>query len=445
MKLNQFKREIFLKKYELLKPNSIHSFSLLMQNEALSHDELQELSFGKFKALVGRAMERCEFYRKFYSEVDFELGDLKAFEDVEQLPVLTRAHLVECQEQILEDGCDRSKLNYVTTGGSSGVPVGVFHPRKINRAAALWRMKSWWGVEAWDDYGTVYREVSDKKKHLKDSVVRWPSARIHLDAAQIDDGSLDSFIAKWNKSKPNLLHGYVGGIVELADYVKKTGVHFHSPKVIWSTSSPLTGVQKHTFESVLGGKVFDQYGCCEVFYLAAEGPEKNGLRVFSDLVHIEVVDEQHRGVDYGVEGEILVTDLENESFPLIRYSNGDRTAFQERPADCSHPYPLIRGVKGRQSERVVLPSGRILTGEYLTTIFDDYVEFVYQFRVHQKECGNLLLSVVPKNEKAQLVLEEVRLGLSEKCGGEIEVELKLVESIPQDRGKLRFISSDYRG
>lgn len=442
---NSIRGSLFSKKYEFLKPGSAAYFEVLMQNEELSFDELVDIRFRRLRDLVELAFTQSTFYQRFYSEVGFEVGDLKSLEDVESLPILKRHHLVEHREDILLPNIEKSRLNFVTTGGSSGEPVGVYHPRNVNRAAALWRMKAWWGAKPEDDFGTVYRGKSKRIDWIRDSIVRWPASMIHLDASEITNESLESFVKRWNRHKPLILHGYVGGLLALAEYLSARNLKFHAPDAIWTTSAPLTKVQRSFFSEVFGGRVFDQYGCCEVFYLAAEGPEQEGLRVFGDLRHLEVVDSNGKGLPCEREGNVIVTDLENTVFPLIRYENGDRTALMRRPEECLHPYPLIYGVKGRQSERVVLPSGTILTGEYLTTIFDDFVDSIRQFRVHQTDCGSIEVFVVSRDGKdISSILETVSIVLRSKCGEDASIKMSQVEEIGHDRGKLRFITSDYR-
>lgn len=438
------KNEFFLKKYDLLKKGSRKHYNQIISNGQKSTEELEVVSFQEAKRLVDFAYRWSTFYQEHYSAVGFSLGDLKSWSDFEQLPELNREHLVERRDQIVSEGFAIDQLTKVTTGGSSGFPVAVYHPKSVNRAAALWRMKSWWGLSPADDYGTVYRGKAKWLDRLKDQVVRWPSAMLQLDAASLTEDAIRNFINEWNKKKPRLLHGYVGGIVELALYVERHEIEFSSPDVIWTTSAPISLIQKRTLERCLGGVVFDQYGCCEVFYLAAEGPEREGLRIFNDLRKIEVVDEEGKGKPLGEEGRILITDYENYAFPLIRYENGDRSALMARPSDCSHPYALMHPVKGRQSDVVRCKNGTVLTGEYLTTIFDDYPDEIQQFKVHQNADASLVISVITKSnaEAAEKILESVREVVSRRCGEGQDVTMREVDQIGHDRGKLRFVTSD---
>ena len=436
---------LFMWKYNLLKPGSYDYYQKLCHVETRSHDYLEDLAWQRTRRLVAEAYRHSEFYLQKYRSVGFEPGDLKDWSDFERLPPLTRGEIAEYARDIIHDGASLSNLNKVTTGGSTGEPLTVYHPRSINRAAALWRMKSWWGINPNEDYGTVYRQGEGRRKRLKDFVTNWPLTTVPLNAESIDEESIKRFIKTWNRRKPRLLHGYVGGLAELAEYIEENRVIFHAPKIIWTTSAPISSVQRRTLETNLGGAAFDQYGSCEIYTIAAEGPEKVGLRVFNDIRRVESLDENGRSV-MGKEGRLHVTDLENHSFPLIRYENGDCAATIIRPVGCPHPYSLMTPVKGRVSESIRTPNGTILTGEYLTTIFDDKPEPIKQFRVHQFSDYDIEVQVVARREASEIAeqLKSVKHVLEEKLKKECAVQIRTVERIQHDRGKLRFITTDVK-
>jgi phenylacetate-CoA ligase len=84
------------------------------------------------------------------------------------------------------------------------------------------------------------------------------------------------------------------------------------------------------------------------------------------------------------------------------------------------------------------------SGEYLTTIFDDYPDAVVAFQVHQAQDYSITIRVVPnrKFQKSTEVIEQVRKKISLKACGQVNVTVKLVDNILSDRGKTRYVISD---
>ena len=433
------KSALFLAKYNALKPGSLAAYRTLKANESLPREELEKAARQKLSFLVNHAKANSPFYRDHFKELRGPIDLSGSMEAFAVLPILTRSHLRGSLDEILADGVSPSACNRVSTGGSTGEPVTVYHHKRDPRAAALWRMMTWWGVSPGSDIATAYREPNTGAVHrFKDRLVCWPQRRILLDACHLTDSSIAAWLDTCMKLKPPIVHGYVGAIAHVADYMLKRGLDSWNPKCVWVTSAPLTPPVRNTIQRAFQAPVFDQYGCCEIFYLACETPLASGLAVFSDLRHIEVVDENNMPVPDGVEGRILLTDLENLAFPLIRYEVGDRGAFMADQPEWELPFPRLSPVKGRESDSLTFPNGQCVSGEFWTTIFDDFPDAVSKFRVIQKADQSLRIEYVGgrSNEApAELVRHRVSAML-EDC---VPVTLAQVEEIRPDRGKMRYV------
>jgi len=81
---------------------------------------------------------------------------------------------------------------------------------------------------------------------------------------------------------------------------------------------------------------------------------------------------------------------------------------------CGVKLPLMDKVRGRTSDLIRLPNGKSLSGEYMTTIFDDFPEAIRQFRVHQLADYSLNIWVVPNSDCQNLeaILNKVKEKLS---------------------------------
>jgi len=166
--------------------------------------------------------------------------------------------------------------------------------------------------------------------------------------------------------------------------------------------------------------------------------------MFGDIRRFEFLDEQGRPCPDGESGRIVVTDLENHLFPLIRYVNGDRGRSVSGRCGCGVTLPLMDKVKGRITDMIRLPDGTAISGDYMTTIFDDVPDAVRQFQVCQKADHSIEILVVPNPsfENLMNVLEEVRADMTKVVRAAVPVVVREVAEIPQKGGKLRFVRSD---
>ena len=98
---------------------------------------------------------------------------------------------------------------------------------------------------------------------------------------------------------------------------------------------------------------------------------------------------------------------------------------------------MIDSVKGRESESFVLPSGKTINGEFLTTIFDSDPDIVKAFRCVQHKDLSITIEYVPSKGEAK-PLQLLQL-FADKIGDEVSVDFRKVDEIQHDRGKLRFV------
>lgn len=96
-------------------------------------------------------------------------------------------------------------------------------------------------------------------------------------------------------------------------------------------------------------ELLDHYGLTETGYgCAVECPAHNGRHLRALDVLVEIVDTAHgRVLPWGEEGEVVVTTLNREAMPLIRYRTGDVASLLPGPCACGSPLPRLGPVAGR--------------------------------------------------------------------------------------------------
>ncbi|MDP2361570.1 MAG: hypothetical protein Q8O14_12610 [bacterium] len=434
------KHSVFLLKQGLANRDALRLRDRLEAEERLSADELAERAWHKMRSLVRFAWESTPFYRRFYGAAGFLPGDLRQREDWQGLPVLTKQHLRESFPELVARPVRRRWQRVSSTGGSTGEPVKVLFDTRVRLEAFAWRMLDWWGRFPSDDIAFVFRRTQGRGGRLLNHLLWWPTRRLFLDAGAMSTPAVDRFLRHMKRTRPAILQGYTGALADVAEELERRGLRPDHLKAVWCTSAPLPDSQRRLLERAFGAPAYDQYGCGEVFWVAAECRLRQGLHVFHASRHIDVVDEDERPCAPGTPGDLLVSDLENRVFPILRYRNGDQGSTLPHHCPCGLPLPLIANVKGRISDSLRLPGGRTIAGDYLTTIFDSCPEAVRAFQVRQLLDQSIVLRCVPGDgAHARRQVEAVALGLRHCVAGCVPVRLELVERIAHDRGKTRFI------
>jgi len=432
-------------KQRLFRSTALSNYRQLDKNQFLSTDELEELNWSKRQRLLHHAYKTVPFYRDRFRQIGLHPSDIVRPDDWQQIPILTRQDIIQNQRQLISSTIRPKDIIASATGGTTGNPVKVFHDRRYPVETLGWRMLDWWGLRPGADAAYAWRLIRSKKcSQIINSALWAPTRRLFLDASSISINDLTNFISTFNKVKPPLLQGYVGAIHHLAMFVEDNSLQIHAPTAVWVTSSPVSQIQKNIIECVFRAPLYDQYGGGEIFWLAAQCKAQNGLHIFYDARHIEFVNDYGSPCSPGNTGKIILTDLENYAFPIIRYANGDLGRALSPKCSCGINLPLMDSVKGRESDIFRLPDKSLIAGSYLTAIFDDFSEVVRAFQVVQRKDFSILLRVNPNyqfNNWPQVV-NTVKKTLASKTRNQVSVNVEIVDEIPSDRGKTRFVISE---
>ena len=437
-----FKKYIFNFKLKyVLKSDKI--LAKLREREKMNYDEIEALNFIKRKRIIQYAYDKIPFYKELYDKHNFNPKSLLTEGDWSQVPIVTRKDLKENTLKIINPSISSDRLIKSTTGGSTGQPLMVYFDKEVPLEVFGWRTMKWWGINPWENQAFVFRNVRKGFAQTLNSLKWFPTRRVLLDCSSMNSSDMDNFVKQINIIKPTYIQGYVGGIYDLAKYIINNNLKIHSVKAVWVTAAPLSESTRIFIEETFKAPVYDQYGCSEIFWIAAECKIKNGLHVLSDIRHLEFVNGQGHVVEDGNYGDAVITDLENKVFPIIRYKNGDSGRKLNRNCKCGLPFPLIDKIKGRVTDNIKTPSGIIVSGAYLTTIFDNYTDLVDAFQIIQNEDYSVVIScIIAKNQtKLNTNFIKIKKEFENKTNNEVEISFEFPKTLLQDRGKLKFVIS----
>lgn len=440
---DKYKDLIFFIKNYVGRKSAINKYHQLIENSKLSTAELEVLTLSKLKKIFIHAKKNVPYYQRVFADIGVD--DINSLKDWNKLPILTKSDIKENFNDLIANNISKNRLKAVTTGGSTGTPMTVLHDKNHQLDVLGWRVLDWWGVRSSDNIAFIYRKVKTGWRSVLNAFIWFPTKRLFLDASLMSDSRMNQFMNNIIKTRPKIIQGYVGGVFEFAKHCKRKGIDFDFVQAVWVTSAPLVESQRILMEEIFNAPVYDQYGCSEVYWLAVECSKKKGLHVLSDERFIEVINEMNQQEVIGQSGELAVTDLENYAFPLIRYKNGDRGRYLHEVCSCGLPFPLIDKVKGRVTDIITLPSGKIISGDYLTTIFDDYPMAVEEFQIMQyKDYSIRLFCVLGKTKNANEICFNKVENLKKLTSYEVDINLHVVDNINHIQGKTRFIISEIK-
>ncbi len=429
-------------------------------HETMTWEEMEEYNFAQRKAIVTYAYENTEFYRNRYDSAGFHPNQLQTEEDWNKVPVLTKEMVRANMDKMVVGGLDgelakkHGKLLY--TGGSTGEPLPIMRDMRYEQAGStIWRSRGWWvgrergqitGAEPvlGQNEGIIWRmsgvNTKDAAELEREKSLYHPMRKYYLDAQQMDDAAMNDFVTEMEEDGITFLRGYAGALVEFANYCLKNGKTIH-PKAISVVSNPIDSIQRRIIKEAFDCPVFDVYGSKECQNMAHECRCSNhNLHVLNDLRHIDILDANLWPVAGEEEGTVYVTAFNNYIMPFIKYKLGDRTHWVTEKCACGLPFPLIHRIRGRESDMIHDKNGNPIyaPSSIIDSVAADFVS-AYQFVVHKP--GDITIKLVPNKQKTgwEKGIDRIKHSYMDTYAGRIDFTFELVDFIPHDDGKLRFI------
>lgn len=443
---NMVQSRLFWLKNKRFRPEALAAFSVSMSFCHWSVMKKQQILWNKRAALVTYAYNHCSFYRDLYNKAGFHPSQLKSEQDWQKVPVLEKQMIRDNADEIVSDEYDKAKLGSITTGGSTGKPLKVYKSKHVHYEVLGWRALAWWGISPADNEAIMHRRVPTTfVQKLKNRLMWWPTKRAYLSATAITDADIAHFLKEVKRNKIVWMVGYCATIEYVADYILRNNIKIEGIKLIWSTSSPLTKIVRKKIEQAFGCRVMDQYGCCEMGNIAIQKPGEDYLTINSDYVHVDIVGKGDKILtDTKEYGDILITDLNTKEFPLIKYRLGDKSRLLKTIEESEDGFPKLEFVQGRISDAIWLPDGTYVDGAFLTTICDNYCDFIACYQIHQQLDHNIDIYFIPKEgvKEAENVIEKIVEDFKALTNGQIEIRHHIVKEIPDFVGKRKFIISE---
>ena len=403
-------------------------------------ENIQKISIKRAVKIAQYAFKNIPFYQKKYKKYGVSNANDITEVSFQNLPVLTKQDVRESYDYFYESK-NVNRLKSAATGGSTGEPLKFRYDSSIPYIVNNQMILNWWGVNCGENAIVIRRSPLTGMRLLRNSIFWYPTKNFYLDAALMTEKTMGEMVKKIKRINSCYITGYVGAIYEFALYIQKNEIEVESIKAVWTTSAPLANFQRQIMEKIFNAKVYNQYGSCENPWLASECSKQNGMHIFSHIRYLEFVNDENKNVGASQIGNILVTNTIDYCFPFIRYQTGDRSKLLSESCSCGLPFPLMSPVKGRETDCIVLPDKSIVSGDYLTTLFDEFPNAITAFQICQKKDMKIELLVVPNTKYANnlIEIEKVTQKLTCLIKNQILISVICVPEIPHDKGKTRFI------
>ena len=421
------------------------------ENECMDRDELAQLQLERLEATLNRVYLNVPFYRRKFDELKIDIDRIKSVEEIRQLPFTTKNDLRDNYPYGLFAVPLREVVRIHASSGTTGMSTVVGYTRND--------LKTWSNLVA---------RVLTAGGITKDDVVQiafgyglftggfglhYGAEKIGASVIPISSGNTSRQIKIMQDFKTTALICTPSYALLIADTIREMGINTNSLSLKYGLfgAEPWSESMRREIEQKLKIIATDNYGLSEVMGpgVAGECLERNGLHINEDHFLVEIINpETLEPARPGEVGELVITTLTKEAFPVIRFRTRDLTRIVTEPCPCGRKFMRMSRVMGRTDDMLIIKGVNVFPSQIEAVLFDiEGTEPHYQIIVERKGALDSVKVLVEASEsiffdemkKQNELIELIKRRLATELGIGVDVRLVEKKTIERSDGKAKRV------
>jgi phenylacetate-CoA ligase len=413
------------------------------EKECMARESLEQLQLERLQSTLYRVGTHVPFYRRKFEEMKLDYDNFRDLRDLRKLPFTSKQDLRDNYPYGLFAVPLRDVVRVHSSSGTTGVATVVGYTRNDIKTWAnlVARVLTAAGVTA-DD---VIQVAFGYGLFTGGFGLHYGAERIGASVIPISSGNTKRQIQIMQDFKTTALVCTPSYALIIADTLMEMGINPHglSLRVGLFGAEPWSEAMRREINEKLSIVATDNYGLSEVMGpgVAGECRECNGLHINEDHFLVEVIDPRTlEPVEPGETGELVITTLTKEAFPMIRYRTRDLTRLIPEPCPCGRTFKRMQRIMGRSDDMLIIKGVNVFPLQIEKVLLEiEGIEPHYQIVVDRKNHSDKVKVLVEVQEaiffdvmkKQRRFIEHIKARLASELG--ISVDVKLVEEKTLER------------
>jgi len=417
-------------------------------SECMSRDELEQLQLERLQATINRVHKNVTHYRKKFAELGIIPEDIGSLADLTQLPFTTKDDLLTDYPYGMFAVPLREVVRIHSSSGTTSKPIVVGYTKNDVR---IWsNLVARFMTSAGVTHDDLVQIAFSYGLFTGAFGIHYGAEAIGASVIPMSTGNTEKQIMIMQDYRSTVLVGTPSYALEIASRIAQAGIDPKSLhlKVGLFGGEPWSEKMRREIEAGLCLKATDNYGVSEVIGpgVAGECRCRTGLHIYEDAFIPEIIDPQSGALlSPGSEGELVLTTLTKEAFPMIRYRTGDITRLDYAPCACGRTLVRMQRVLQRSDDMLIIRGVNVYPSQIEEAIVNVAGEQApCQIVVDRRGAMDSLEVVIEVTgkifslelQKQRSFLESVKKRISSVTGIGVSVRLVEANSLPRTAGKI---------
>jgi phenylacetate-CoA ligase len=422
------------------------------RNECMPREEIEQMQLERLQSTLNRVYRNVAFYKKRFDLLKIGPDQIQSVQDLAQFPLTMKEDLRESYPYGMFALPLREVVRIHSSSGVTGKPTVTGYTRNdLHHWSQLTARVLAAGGVTKDDVV----QITFKYGLFTGAFGLHHGAElIGASVIPMSTGNTRKQVMIMQDYKTTTLVSTPSYALLLARYLEKEGINPQSLSLkrgLFGGEPCPESLRKEVQERLLIDAL-DNYGVSEVMGpgVSAECEHRNGLHLYEDHFIPEIIDPQTLKVlPPEAEGELVLTTLTKEAFPVVRYRTRDITSLDYSPCPCGRTLVRMKKVLGRSDDIIVIKGVKVFPSQVESILVEvEGVEPRYQILVEKVEGADTMELKVEVNEKVfsdeiknlQSISSQIERKLREIVGVSAKVKLVAPESLqPLDGRQVKVI------
>ncbi len=341
-------------------------------HECMPRHELEKLQFARLKQTLHRVWEKVPCYQNKFRELGIVPDDIQCLNDLARLPFTIKEDLRLNYPYGMFAVPLREVVRIHSSSGTTGKPTVVGYSRQD--------LDNWSELAA--RFMTAAGVTEDDIVHIAFGYglftgafgLHYGAERIGASVIPMSSGNTDKQLMIMQDYRSSALVCTPSYALTMAERLEKLGI---SPadlslRVGLFGAEPWSEEMRREIETRLGVIATDNYGLSEVMGpgVAGECQHRCGMHIFEDHFLPEIIDpETGEVLPPGSIGELVLTSLTKEAFPVIRYRTRDITRLIYDTCECGRTMVRMQKTMGRSDDMLIIKGVNVFPTQIEEVLF----------------------------------------------------------------------------
>ncbi len=340
--------------------------------ETVSKKDLEKLQFERLKKSLAAAT-KAPYYQKLFKEHNIHVDSIRTLEHIKDLPFVTKNDLRLSYPDGMVAVPKSDIVRMHASSGTTGKSTVIFYTMNDINAWAdlLARCMAATGATRED----VFQNMMGYGLFTGGLGLHYGAERLGCLVIPSASGNTLRQIQLMQDFRTTIIHITPSYALHLAEEIAAQGINPRdlSVKKAYLGAEPYSEATRNKIEAQWGMHAYNSYGLSELNGpgVAFECVHRCGMHLWEDYYYMEIINPDTGEVlPDGEEGELVLTHLNREAMPMLRYRTRDLTRIIPGQCACGRTHRRIDRIKGRTDDMLIVGGVNVFPSQIETVLMN---------------------------------------------------------------------------